>query len=200
MGAPPLTPVVRNLLIACVVIGALQWWQYPRLEIHFALWAPGEAGLFRFRPWQLVTSAFLHADWIHLALNCVALNSFGPPVEKLLGSRRFGTCFLVCAIGGSLLQLLAQKWGLSHAGYCRGLRSGLSAREHHRVSHTSASASMALCRRPCCDVTGISVYGHPARHWPFRPPGRNDWRPRVDALLEAEGTQAAYLTLWSLRY
>lgn len=124
MGQPPLTPVVRNLLIACVVMGAMQWWLYPKVEIHLALWTPGEAGLLRFRPWQLVTSAFLHADWIHLTLNCVVLNSFGPPVEKLLGSRRFGICFLGCAIAGALLQLLAQKWGLSHAGYSLGASAG----------------------------------------------------------------------------
>ncbi len=126
MGQTP-TPVVRSLLIVCIAVFALQLWLYPAVEQHFALWTPGVGpGSSLFRPWQLVTSAFLHAGWIHLAVNCMVLYSFGPPLEKLLGSARFCAYFLVCAIGGALLQVLAQSWGLTSAGYSLGASAGTS--------------------------------------------------------------------------
>ncbi|MET0290808.1 MAG: rhomboid family intramembrane serine protease, partial [Steroidobacteraceae bacterium] len=74
-----LTPAVRALLIACVAVFGLQLWLAPAIELHFALWNPG-TGLFR--PWQLVTSAFLHGGWIHLAVNAMVLYSFGPVLER----------------------------------------------------------------------------------------------------------------------
>src|SRR5262245_25227409 len=101
---PLITPVVRILLIACVGVFALQW-LYPWLRDGFAMWNPHTG---RFHIWQVVTANFLHNDWIHLALNCMVLYSFGPPLEKLLGPRRFGIYYMVSAICGSLLQLLAQ--------------------------------------------------------------------------------------------
>jgi membrane associated rhomboid family serine protease len=123
-----LTPVVRSLLIICVLVFGLQLWLYPTIEHYFALWTPGDIGPdpSLFRPWQLVTSAFLHAGWIHLIVNCMVLYSFGPPMEKLLGPRRFCAYFLVCAIGGAALQVLAQRWGLSGAGYSLGASAGTS--------------------------------------------------------------------------
>ncbi len=133
-----LTPVVRGLLIACVAAFALQLWLYPAVEQHFALWSP-DTGLFR--PWQLVTSAFLHGGWIHLAVNCMVLYSFGPVLERLFGPARFLTYFLVSAVGGAALQLLAQLWGLSPAAYSLGASAGTSgmmlafalAYPHHKV-------------------------------------------------------------------
>jgi membrane associated rhomboid family serine protease len=118
-----LTPVVRSLLIACVAAFALQLWREPVIISWFALWNPA-TGLFR--PWQLVTSAFLHGGWIHLLINCMVLYSFGPVLEKLLGPSRFLTYFIVSAIGGAVLQVLAQFWGLSAAAYSLGASAGTS--------------------------------------------------------------------------
>lgn len=118
-----LTPVVRNLLIACIAAFALQLWQWWFVIDHFALWNPGSP---LFRPWQLVTYAFLHGGWIHLAINCMVLHSFGPILEKLLGPGRFLTYFIVCAIGGAVLQVLSQMLGLSGATYSVGASAGTS--------------------------------------------------------------------------
>jgi membrane associated rhomboid family serine protease len=118
-----LTPVVRSLLIACVVVFGLQWWLHPRIEDIFAMRNPHTP---YFHVWQIVTANFLHGDWIHLLVNCMVLYSFGPPMEQLLGPRRFAVFFLVAAISGSLLQLLALSLGLSLAGYSLGASTGTS--------------------------------------------------------------------------
>lgn len=121
-----LTPAVRNLLLICVVVFGLQKWLDPTIEIHFALWTPSGTGPSLFRPWQIVTSAFLHGGWIHLAVNCMVLYSFGPPLENLFGTAKFYGYFLVSAICGALLQMLAQSWGLSPADYSLGASAGTS--------------------------------------------------------------------------
>ena len=53
--------------------------------------------------YRLLTSAFLHENVFHIALNMYALYLFGPPVEAALGRVRFAVLYLVSAIGGSAL-------------------------------------------------------------------------------------------------
>jgi membrane associated rhomboid family serine protease len=104
-----MTPVVRNILIACVAVFLLQL--YLPLEESLALWPLGSPfPRLQFEPWQLVTYAFLHGGWTHLIINMFVLWNFGPEVERLLGSRRFTTYYLVCVVGAALTQLLVLKW------------------------------------------------------------------------------------------
>ena len=53
--------------------------------------------------WRLVTALFLHADWAHLLGNLVFLLIFGLPAERVLGSWRLLSLFLV---GGALANLV----------------------------------------------------------------------------------------------
>lgn len=39
--------------------------------------------------WRLITPAFLHANLMHLAVNCYSLNNLGPSVEMQSGGARF---------------------------------------------------------------------------------------------------------------
>src|SRR5262245_56885127 len=96
VGQPSMAPVVRLLLIVNVIVFALQRISADRFFTHFALWPLGshlvpEIGWVSFQPWQLVTSAFLHGNFAHIALNMFALYSFGTMVETAVGSRRFAT-------------------------------------------------------------------------------------------------------------
>lgn len=51
----------------------------PALRLqHNALIAAGQW-------WRLLTPAFLHADFIHLAVNSASLNNLGPLVESTAG-------------------------------------------------------------------------------------------------------------------
>lgn len=59
-------------------------------------WTDGEHGL------RLLTALFMHADWAHLLGNLVFLLIFGLPAERVLGSWRLLTLFLV---GGAFANL-----------------------------------------------------------------------------------------------
>lgn len=55
----------------------------------------------RNRYWELITSAFLHVGFLHIASNMIALIVIGPALELLLGRWRFTAVYLLSALGGS---------------------------------------------------------------------------------------------------
>ncbi|SEL57154.1 rhomboid family intramembrane serine protease [Paenibacillus sp. OK003] len=57
--------------------------------------------------WRYITSMFLHAGFSHLLFNSFALIVFAPPMERLLGSVRYGVLYLG---GGILGNILAVAW------------------------------------------------------------------------------------------
>ncbi len=73
----------RNLILINVMIFALQGLIGDTLIAEFALWPLGHyrivdfRGIVGFEPWQLVTYAFLHGSFMHIALNMLALLIFG---------------------------------------------------------------------------------------------------------------------------
>jgi len=73
----------------------------PLLEKSFALF-PNE--LAQGHVWQLLTFQFLHADPLHLIINCAMLYMFGRPVEEALGRGRFVGMYLASGALGGLLQ------------------------------------------------------------------------------------------------
>jgi membrane associated rhomboid family serine protease len=108
-----MTPVIRMLLIANVVVFGLQQVTADHLITHFALWPLGDylaPGLGRvgFEPWQLLTSAFLHdpRSIAHNGFNKFALWSFGTMVERAVGPRRFTWLDFASVISAALVQLL----------------------------------------------------------------------------------------------
>lgn len=61
-------------------------------------WIPGVAdGAW----WQLVTSAFMHLDVMHIAFNMFALWVLGPQLEAFLGRGRYLALYFVAAFAGS---------------------------------------------------------------------------------------------------
>lgn len=58
-----------------------------------------------FRPYQIVTHMFLHANMMHLFTNMFALWMFGRSLEYDLGSKRFLIYYMVTGIGAALLHL-----------------------------------------------------------------------------------------------
>jgi membrane associated rhomboid family serine protease len=116
-----LPPVLRYLLIANVVVFSLDTivdYVAPLLDAF--LFDP-RMGLLPlqpnmnpeyvrffglFRPWQLVTYMFLHANLLHLGFNMLALWLFGAEIEERWGTRHFATYYLICGIGGGILQMV----------------------------------------------------------------------------------------------
>jgi membrane associated rhomboid family serine protease len=108
-----MTPVVGFLVFANIGVYLLQKMAADGLFRHFALWPVGQyffpgLGQVGFEPWQLVTSAFLHdpGSYMHIAFNMFALYSFGPMVERAVGSRRFAWLYSASVLTASLAQLL----------------------------------------------------------------------------------------------
>jgi membrane associated rhomboid family serine protease len=50
--------------------------------------------------YQLITSAFLHLNLLHIGSNMIALAVIGPPLERLLGPSRFTAVYFISALGG----------------------------------------------------------------------------------------------------
>jgi membrane associated rhomboid family serine protease len=82
---------------------------FPSVTGNFLLYSPDVAA----RPWILVTSIFLHANFVHLAYNMFALALFGLILEKRIGSRLFVIVFFT---GGILANLVAMNFYQSSLG------------------------------------------------------------------------------------
>lgn len=66
--------------------------------------------------YRLVSSAFLHTGFPHLALNMLALWFVGAAVEERLGRWRYLTVYLLSALGGSVLSYAVDSPGLASVG------------------------------------------------------------------------------------
>ena len=96
----PLTPWVRGLIFANAAVFVLTMWN-PMLAGPFIL----VPAFIPYRPWTLVTYMFLHAGFMHVFFNMIALYFFGPQVELRLGGRRFLGLYLVSGLAGALLSI-----------------------------------------------------------------------------------------------
>ncbi|MEI6053515.1 MAG: rhomboid family intramembrane serine protease, partial [Opitutaceae bacterium] len=94
-------PVIKALLIsnAAVFLGMMFLGNFHH---YFAL-LPIGAG---FLPWQLFTYMFIHAGFTHLLFNMLALWMFGMELENTMGSRKFLLFYILCGLGGGLVNLL----------------------------------------------------------------------------------------------
>lgn len=57
--------------------------------------------------WQLLTYQFMHANLVHLLVNCWAIYVFGREVEEALGRASFLKLYLASGVVGGLVQVLA---------------------------------------------------------------------------------------------
>lgn len=57
--------------------------------------------------WRLGTAAFLHLGLLHILFNMYALWLFGPIMEQMYGHVEFAVIYLLCALGGNVLTILA---------------------------------------------------------------------------------------------
>lgn len=103
---PKLTPATRALLLANIIVFLIEQVAMRPLLLHLALWPAGPDSLFR--PWQLVTYAFLHAGLLHISFNMFALYIFSPALETYWGPRRYLGYYFVCVIAAGATQLAVE--------------------------------------------------------------------------------------------
>ena len=103
---PSVPPATRALILINIGVFLLQQVAGPLMAQLFALWPLGSP---EFRPWQLITYAFLHGNLAHIFFNMFALFMFGRALESYWGGRRLVTFYLVCVLTAALTQLVAQR-------------------------------------------------------------------------------------------
>ncbi len=121
-----LTDAVRHLLIINVLafLGAFLLGD-PTYNLPFShpgfTWGRFWLGMFYptsefFRPYQIVTHMFMHADFGHLFFNMFGLFMFGPPIEATWGARRFLFYYLLTGFGALALFMLIQFLQINYWG------------------------------------------------------------------------------------
>ncbi len=93
----PLESVMESLILQ----QSSDFWEWQRYTL--ALFFPTSD---YFRPFQIITHMFMHADPRHLFFNMFMLFMFGPALESFWGPRRFLFYYLVSGFGAFILQLL----------------------------------------------------------------------------------------------
>jgi membrane associated rhomboid family serine protease len=104
--------ITRLLIGINVAVFLLEAVTGPGLFARFALWPVGHFDVPQFdtpvgfKIWQLITCGFLHANFLHLAINMYALWMFGSDVERTVGPRHYLTLYFASLLSSSLTQLL----------------------------------------------------------------------------------------------
>jgi len=99
-----LTPVVKNLLIINVIIFFAEkiLAGIPLME-YLSLWNVRSEF---FRPYQLFTYMFVHADFGHILFNMLGLVFAGPILESYWGQKRFLMFYMIAGIGAGIFNVL----------------------------------------------------------------------------------------------
>src|ERR1051325_6125976 len=104
---------LTKLLIGVnIAVFALEALSGPGLLARFALWPIDQFFVTQFDVpvgfmiWQLVTCGFLHANFLHLAINMYALWMFGSDVERAVGQRHYLILYFASLLSSSVTQLL----------------------------------------------------------------------------------------------
>jgi membrane associated rhomboid family serine protease len=101
-GAPISTPVVTYTLIG--INAAVFLFQFATginaVAGDWGMWPVGIAVNGEW--WRLVTAAFLHGSFLHIAFNMYVLFALGPTLERILGHGRYVTLYLLAALGGGV--------------------------------------------------------------------------------------------------
>lgn len=66
--------------------------------------------------WRLLTSMFLHADFLHLLFNMFGLYVFGPELERIVGKMRFFNLYMLSGIIANILTYLVYPLNYSSLG------------------------------------------------------------------------------------
>lgn len=119
-----------TITAVCVVLMALEllWMGDNPISVYAAMGANSGPAVRDGEVWRLFASAFLHGGILHLLVNMLALWSFGPLLESLLGVRRYVLLYGLSALGGALASAFLGSgvwsvgasgaiWGLMAAGY-----------------------------------------------------------------------------------
>ncbi|MEY2828681.1 MAG: hypothetical protein RIQ33_539 [Bacteroidota bacterium] len=112
----PITPAILNLIIINVILFVAKLIfannQILHLDKLLGLYFPQNNN---FKIWQIVSHLFMHADFMHLALNMFSLWMFGTVLEKVWGAKRFLIYYFITGLGAALCYMAVQYYSLWQA-------------------------------------------------------------------------------------
>lgn len=112
-GRPEWATVALVVVCASVFVGAKLAFG-PAVEERFWLLAGNGAETVQRREWwRLVTTLFVHANWLHLLMNGVTLWMFGSSIERTMGRWRFLAIFVLAGAAGNLLSALHARYDVA---------------------------------------------------------------------------------------
>jgi membrane associated rhomboid family serine protease len=99
-----LPPVVKNIIIINIIMLLAKYIAASVFQVDLV----ESLGLFfpkseHFKPVQILTHMFMHADFWHLFFNMYALFIFGQVLENVWGPKRFLIYYLVCGLGAVIV-------------------------------------------------------------------------------------------------
>lgn len=99
-----LTEVVKQLIIINVIIFvAMQLPFTGALRDYFVMYPWGSS---QFKPIQIISHMFSHANTSHLFFNMLGLFFFGPWIERSWGPKKFLVFYIICGLGAALSHIL----------------------------------------------------------------------------------------------
>lgn len=123
----PKKNIITILLVAVNIIiylAMILFNQYDNTINSFAVYGPF---IFKYNEYyRLITGAFLHANFVHLILNCYSLYVIGSQIENFMGKWKYLIIYFVSAITGSMLSaLLSDGASIGASGAIFGLMGSL---------------------------------------------------------------------------
>ena len=110
IGIPPLTPMVRKIMIVSAAVWLVQVIASFGLRLPLEPWLGLDPLLVVTKGmiWQPLTYVFLHAPGgpFHLIFNMLMLWMFGGELERFWGARAFLRYYLVCGVGAGIFVIV----------------------------------------------------------------------------------------------
>jgi membrane associated rhomboid family serine protease len=99
-----LPPVVKNIILLNVLLLIATWTAQSVFGVDLTtilgLYFPKSE---HFKPLQILTHMFMHANFWHLFFNMFALYMFGGILENVWGPKRFFIYYMVCGLGAAFV-------------------------------------------------------------------------------------------------
>jgi membrane associated rhomboid family serine protease len=99
-----LPEVIKNLIIINVLMFLASMIFEPTMQEYLAMYPISSEG---FRPYQIVSHMFMHANGFHIFFNMYALFMFGRDSELAMGAKKFLLFYFITGLGAVVLHQLA---------------------------------------------------------------------------------------------
>lgn len=103
-------PIIIILNVLVFAAWSTSTGTYSKLNFMAENFLVSWAALSEGRYWVLMTAAFSHNMFWHLLMNMYVLNSFGPIIERMIGSTQFIKFYLVAGVVSSLSHAWVSAW------------------------------------------------------------------------------------------